>query len=154
MNVIWDARIYVVKTLRCTKFWDARFWAARLFSFPQKHKSQGLTVFINLSRCQRSNRQWNSWTGEVDKYLRKFYWCYFILPHSILQKERTCTNTLHVVKMASVEAICCSYECSPLLSLFVCVKKTVVRTNFFSKKSKAFNVWESIKIWLPVVFFK
>ena len=128
------------KVLRCT------ILSCTTFSFPKKHESQGLTVFINLSRCQRSNRQWNSWTGEVDKYLRKFYWCYFILPHSILQKERTCTNTLHVVKMASVEVICCSYECSPLLSLFVCVKKTVVRTNFFSKKSKAFNVWAIIKI--------
>ena len=47
--------------------------------------------------------------------------------------------------MASGETIRQSYECSPLLSLFVCVKNDSSRTDFFSKKSKAFNDWAIFK---------
>ena len=42
------------------------------------------------------------------------------------------------------ETIPRSYECSSLLSFFVRVKKTVVRTDFFSKKSKAFKMSEQL----------
>ena len=53
--------------------------------------------------------------------------------------KRFAKNPIALLKIASGETIPRSYECSSLLSLFVRVKKTVVRTDFFSKKSKTFN---------------
>ena len=52
----WDERIYVVKTLSSTVFWWSclwlikllklhEFWATRVFPFPKKRASQGLTVY-------------------------------------------------------------------------------------------------------------
>ena len=45
--------------------------------------------------------------------------------------------SVDLLKMASGKIISRSYECWPLLSLFVCVI-TVISTVFFSEKSKAF----------------
>ena len=58
--------------------------------------------------------------------------------------KRFAKNPIALLKMASGETIPRSYECSSLLSLFVRVKKTVVRTDFFSKKSKAFKMSEQL----------
>ena len=58
---------------------------------------------------------------------------------------------LFTLKMASGETICQSYECSPHLSLFVCVKNDSSKEEFFSKKSEAFNIWAII---ILVVLFE